>query len=70
MSPACVVTGLVHNEFMTLNAVPHIFIFKPPGLPGGFLFSGVRIFNPLKAFVHAIATRSHSPRQPLDPHSL
>jgi hypothetical protein len=70
MSPACVVTGLVHNEFMTLKRSPLYFFFKPPGLLGGFLFSGVRIFNSLKAFVHAIATRSHSPRQPLDPHSL
>ena len=39
MSPACVVTGLVHNDFHDAETQSlYIPYFKPPGFPGGCLF--------------------------------
>jgi thioredoxin-dependent peroxiredoxin len=71
MSPACVVTGLVHNDFMTLKRSPSTsHSSSRPGFRAAFCFLVSEFFNHLKAFVHAIATRSLPPRQPLDPHSL
>jgi hypothetical protein len=60
----------VHNDFMTLKRSPSTsHTSSRPGFLAAFCFWYPN-FNYLKAFVHAIATRSNPPRQPLDPHSL
>jgi hypothetical protein len=71
MHPARVVTGLVHNDFMTLKRSPATpYSTSRPGLLAAFCFLASKFFTHQEAFVHAIATRSHPPRQPFDPQSL
>jgi hypothetical protein len=65
------VTGLVHNEFMTLKRSPETpHPSSRLGLLAAFCFLAPEFFKHPKAFAHAIATRSHPSRQPLDPQSL
>jgi hypothetical protein len=65
------VTGLVHNDFMTLKRSPTSpHPLSRPGLLAAFCFLASDFLKPPTAFAHAIATRSHPSRQPLDPQSL